>query len=45
MKPKKLYYDEFNKEVISLVKEVAAIYKVGSEIKNITFQDFLIIKC
>ena len=41
MKPKKLYYDEFNKEVISLVKEVAAIYKVGSEIKNITFQDFL----
>ena len=41
MKSKKLYYDEFNKEVISLVKEVAAIYKVGSEIKNITFQDFL----
>ena len=41
MKSKKLYCDEFNKEVISLVKEVAAIYKVGSEIKNITFQDFL----
>ena len=41
MKSKKLNYDEINKEVISLVKEVAAIYKVGSEIKNITYQDFL----
>jgi putative toxin-antitoxin system antitoxin component (TIGR02293 family) len=41
MKSKKINYDKFNKEVISLVKEVAAIYKVGSEIKNITYQDFL----
>jgi putative toxin-antitoxin system antitoxin component (TIGR02293 family) len=41
MKLKKINYDDFNKEVLSLVKEVSAIYKVGSEIKNITYQDFL----
>lgn len=41
MSLQKINYDDINKEVISLVKEVAAIYKVGSEIKNITYQDFL----
>jgi len=41
MKSKNINYNEVNKEVNSLVKEVAAMYKVGSEIKNITYQDFL----
>lgn len=41
MSLKKINYADFNKEVISLVKEVSAIYEVGSAKKNITYQDFL----
>ena len=41
MSLKKINYDEFNKEISSLVKDVSAIYERGFVNKNITYQDFL----
>lgn len=34
-------YDDFNKEITSLVKEVAATYIIGSSLNPITYKDFL----
>lgn len=41
MNSQQKYNEEFKKEVNTLVKEVAAVYKVGSGKKQITYHDFL----
>lgn len=41
MSESKKNYDDLTKEVASLVKEVSAVYKLGSSKKSITYQDFL----
>ncbi len=37
----KKYNDDFSKEVNTMVSEVAAVYRVGSGKKQITYKDFL----
>ncbi len=41
MNIQKKYDNNFNKEITSLVKEVAAVYKIKSTNKSISYNDFL----